>query len=130
MVSKEVVETRVKEMVAKHAINLSEVTGETRLREDAFIDSLEIVQLQMSIEDEFNIEIDESAIDRITTVQQLIGLVLSTDLRKKIDELRAERRIAEMGDDYFVTNGSARKFDERITALENELRNVLDPSAA
>ncbi|MBQ8796063.1 MAG: acyl carrier protein [Clostridia bacterium] len=54
-----------------------EITLETNLEEDLSADSLDVVDLLMSIEDEFEIEIPDEEIDNIRTVAELVSYIES-----------------------------------------------------
>lgn len=53
------------------------ITGETDLQEDLGADSLDVVDLLMSIEDEFEIEIPDDEIENIKTVGALVSYIES-----------------------------------------------------
>lgn len=53
------------------------ITMETNLEEDLSADSLDVVDLLMSIEDEFEIEIPDEEIDNIRTVAELVSYIES-----------------------------------------------------
>lgn len=59
------------------ALNVSEeeITLETRLKEDLGIDSLDAVELIMELEDEFNLEIDETEATKFVKVKDIIDLI-------------------------------------------------------
>ena len=50
----------------------SEVTLDTNIRESLGADSLDLVDLAMTIEDEFEVEITDEAIETIKTVGELV----------------------------------------------------------
>ena len=54
-----------------------EITSELKLREDLGLDSLNMVELMVELEDKFNIEIEESDLDpaALQTVSQIYDLV-------------------------------------------------------
>ena len=54
-----------------------EITSELKLREDLGLDSLNMVELMVELEDKFNIEIEESDLDpaALQTVNQIYDLV-------------------------------------------------------
>lgn len=54
-----------------------EITMDTNLEEDLSADSLDVVDLLMSIEDEFEIEIPDEEIDNIRTVAELVSYIES-----------------------------------------------------
>ena len=49
-----------------------DITPETTLVEDLGVDSLEVFQIIMGIEEEFDIEIDNEEAEKITTVQDAV----------------------------------------------------------
>ena len=51
------------------------ITPDTNLSEDLEADSLDVVDLLMSIEDEFEIEVPEEEIENIKTVDQLVKYI-------------------------------------------------------
>lgn len=51
------------------------ITMDTNLEEDLSADSLDVVDLLMSIEDEFEIEIPDEEIDSIRTVAELVSYI-------------------------------------------------------
>ncbi len=54
-----------------------DITSELKLNEDLGLDSLNLVELMVELEDKFNIEIDESDLDpaALQTVDQIYALV-------------------------------------------------------
>lgn len=53
------------------------ITMDTNLEEDLSADSLDVVDLLMSIEDEFEIEIPDEEIENIRTVAELVSYIES-----------------------------------------------------
>lgn len=51
------------------------ITADTNIAEDLGADSLDVVDLLMSIEDEFEIEIPDEEIDNIKTVGELVKYI-------------------------------------------------------
>lgn len=51
----------------------SEISMDTSIDEDLGADSLDIVDILMSIEDEFNIEIPDDAIETVKTVGDIVN---------------------------------------------------------
>ena len=51
------------------------ITPDTNLSEDLEADSLDVVDLLMSIEDEFEIEVPDEVIENIKTVDQLVKYI-------------------------------------------------------
>lgn len=55
------------------------ITMDTNLEDDLSADSLDVVDLLMSIEDEFEIEIPDEEIDSIRTVSELVSYIESNN---------------------------------------------------
>ena len=63
---------KVKKMLADQLdADEAELTMETNIAKDLDADSLDVVELLMTIEDEFNIEIPDEEIDNIKTIGDL-----------------------------------------------------------
>ena len=72
---------RIKEMlVSELGIDASEITPEAKLKGNLGISSVEFVDIAMTIEEEFDIELDEDKLRKIKTVNELCDYVES--LRK------------------------------------------------
>ena len=56
-------------------IDENEIAAETDLQDDLGADSLDVVDLLMSIEDEFEIEIPDEEIENIRTVGELVSYI-------------------------------------------------------
>ena len=54
-------------------VELSDLTENTNIEEDLGADSVEVIDLLMSLEDEFDVEIPDEAIDEIRTVGDLVA---------------------------------------------------------
>jgi acyl carrier protein len=57
------------------AVDGEKVKPEARFGEDLDADSLDLVELVMRLEEEFDISVDESELDGIETVKQALDLV-------------------------------------------------------
>ena len=67
---------KIKNLVSKHLnIDESEVTKEASFIEDLGADSLDTVELIMSFEEEFDIEIPDEDAESIKTVQNVIEYI-------------------------------------------------------
>jgi acyl carrier protein len=75
-------------LVNQLGVDEEELTPDAHIREDLGADSLDDVEVVMALEEEFDIEIDDEAAERVRTVQQIIDHVTAA-LRKQ-DSLRAE----------------------------------------
>lgn len=51
------------------------ITGETKISEDLNADSLDVVEMLMAIEDEFNIEIPDEEIENFKTVNDVVEYI-------------------------------------------------------
>ena len=51
------------------------ITAETSISDDLGADSLDVVDIIMSVEDEFDIEVPEASVENIKTVGELVSFV-------------------------------------------------------
>lgn len=56
-------------------ISREEISPKSSLDEDLSVDSLTLVDIAVRLEEEFNVEIEDEAINKIATVGQLVKLV-------------------------------------------------------
>ena len=67
---------KVKDIVTEQlGVERDEVTIESSLIDDLGADSLDIVELIMAFEEEFNIEIPDEAAEKIKTVQDVVNYI-------------------------------------------------------
>ncbi len=67
---------RVKKIVVEHlGVETEKVTEEASFIDDLGADSLDIVELVMAFEEEFNVEIPDDAAEKITTVKDAIDYI-------------------------------------------------------
>jgi len=59
------------------AVDADKVTLEANFAEDLDADSLDLVELVMALEDEFDVSIEEEELEGIATVSQAVDLVRS-----------------------------------------------------
>jgi len=72
------VEERVKKIIAeKLSVDLAEVVPEASFVDDLGADSLDLVELIMSMEEEFDTDISDEDAEKITTVQDAIDYINS-----------------------------------------------------
>ena len=71
---------KITEILAEQlAADQNTMTMETKIAEELGADSLDLVDLLMSIEDEFEIEIPDEEIDNIRTVSELVSYIESNN---------------------------------------------------
>ncbi len=70
------VETRVKEIVCEQlGVSDEEVTPQASFIDDLGADSLDIVELVMALEEEYELEISDEDAEKIKTVQDVVTLI-------------------------------------------------------
>ncbi len=77
------VEQRVIEIVCEHlAVNKEQVSRSTNFIEDIGADSLDIVELVMELEEEFDIQIPDDQAEKIKTVGEAVDYI-DAEVKKK-----------------------------------------------
>ena len=67
---------KIREILAEQLdANAEEMTMETRIAEDLGADSLDVVEMLMSVEDEFGIEIPDEAIENLKTIGNVVEYI-------------------------------------------------------
>jgi acyl carrier protein len=74
-VSDDTLERFTKCAVEVLAVDADRITPEARFGDDLDADSLDLVELVMALEEEFDIKVDESELEGIETVGQALALV-------------------------------------------------------
>jgi len=70
------VETKVREIICEQlGVSEEEVTAEASFIEDLGADSLDIVELVMAMEEEFEVEIPDEEAEHIKTVQDAVNFI-------------------------------------------------------
>ena len=70
------VESKVRDIISEQlGVSADEVTPEASFIEDLGADSLDIVELVMALEEEFECEIPDEEAEKITTVQQAVDYI-------------------------------------------------------
>lgn len=59
-------------------VDTEEITMETTFMEDLGADSLDVFQIVMGIEEEFNMEIPAEKVEHIATVEEAVNLIKNT----------------------------------------------------
>ena len=62
-------------LAAQFDVDAESIAADTDIQEDLNADSLDIVDLIMSIEDEFGIEVPDTAVDEVRTVGDLVKFI-------------------------------------------------------
>ncbi len=74
------IEQKVKKIIVEHlSVDESKVVPSASLIDDLGADSLDTVELVMSFEEEFGIEIPDDAAEKIRTVQDVVDYVASQE---------------------------------------------------
>lgn len=74
----ELVELRVKQIISEQFnIKLEEISDESNIKEDLPADSLDIINLICTLEEEFNIEVSDEDIYTFQTVSDIINYISS-----------------------------------------------------
>ncbi|QRN41249.1 MAG: acyl carrier protein [Neisseriaceae bacterium] len=72
------IENKVREIVSEQlCIEIEKIKNESSFQEDLGADSLDIVELVMSLEEAFGCEIPDEDAEKITTVQQAIDYIVA-----------------------------------------------------
>ena len=70
------IETKVSEIIAEQlGINEDDITAESSLSEDLGADSLDIVEVVMALEEEFEVDISDDEAEKCDTVGDFTALV-------------------------------------------------------
>jgi len=69
---------RIKKIIVEQlSVSEDSITEDSRFIEDLGADSLDFVELVMAIEEEFDIEINENEVDKLSTVGDAVNYVKS-----------------------------------------------------
>lgn len=83
MKGNEIMLEKIKEIIAEQlSVEAETITAETSFKEDLGADSLDLFELVMSLEEEYNIEIPSEDLESITTV----GAVMEYLKNKGVEE--------------------------------------------
>ena len=66
---------KVKAILAEQFGDVGELTEDARIHDDLGADSMDVVDLIMSIEEEFHMEVQDEDIEKITTVGDLVSFI-------------------------------------------------------
>lgn len=76
-VNVEVIQESLKTIIKNKLIVKDEIVNGTKLTEDLGADSLDLVELVMQIEEEFDIEIPDEEFENIATFGELVDLIVT-----------------------------------------------------
>ena len=71
------IQTKVVSIVRENGFTLYEVMPTARLKDDLTMDSMDILELTMALESEFEIDIEDAVFDQWQTLQDVIQTVAS-----------------------------------------------------
>lgn len=71
----EILQRVVKVTVSKLSVNESEVVPTASFKDDLGADSLDIVELALGFEEEFNLQIPDESVNGIVTVQDAVDFI-------------------------------------------------------
>lgn len=70
-------ENKIKEIISEQFnLDIEKINLDTNFQDDLSADSLDLVELIMAFEDEFNLEIDDEDVSNISTVSDLLEEIL------------------------------------------------------
>lgn len=69
---------KIRKIIAEEMnLNVEDVKSESRFVEDLAADSLDVIQIVLKLEEEFDIEIPDDAVEQISTVQDAVDQIRS-----------------------------------------------------
>ena len=69
---------KIRKIIAEEMnLNVEDVNPESRFVEDLAADSLDVIQIVLKLEEEFDIEIPDDAVEQISTVQDAVDQIKS-----------------------------------------------------
>ena len=69
---------KIRKIIAEEMnLNVEDVKPESRFVEDLAADSLDVIQIVLKLEEEFDIEIPDDAVEQISTVQDAVDQIRS-----------------------------------------------------
>lgn len=67
---------KLQEIIAEQLeLDLDKITYESHILDDLGADSLDVVDLVMSVEDEFEVEVPDEALENIRTVEEMVKYI-------------------------------------------------------
>ena len=84
IVTQEIVASRVETIIRKQVGSDTSLSPETHLQDDLGMDSLELVELGVTLENEFSVSIADADVRRCGTLSDITQLVLHTEQQEKV----------------------------------------------
>jgi len=75
--SEEILASVIKVVADQLSVDASEIRPESSFQDDLGADSLDLVELIMAMEEEFDVKIDDDAAQKIKTVQNAVDFISS-----------------------------------------------------
>ena len=84
IVTQEIVASRVENIIRKQVGSDTSLFPETHLQDDLGMDSLELVELGVALENEFGVSIADADVRRCGTLSDVIHLVLRAESEERV----------------------------------------------
>jgi acyl carrier protein len=84
IVTQEIVASRVEKIIRKQVGSDTSLSPETHLQDDLGMDSLELVELGVALENEFSVSIADADVRRCGTLSDVIHLVLRAESEERV----------------------------------------------
>lgn len=91
-------------------LKVEEVTVEFNLKDEDKIDSLDLIEIAMDIENKYNVEISDEDSEKITTAEELIAYVYAK-LEKEEPTTKTDEEILELEEDQLTEEEKVRKVE-------------------
>lgn len=82
--TQEIVSSRVEKIIRRQVGSDTPLSAETHLQDDLGMDSLELVELGVTLENEFSVFVPDADVRRCATLSDVIQLVLRAESEEKV----------------------------------------------
>jgi acyl carrier protein len=82
--TQEIVSSRVENIICEQVGSDTSLSSETHLQDDLGMDSLELVELGVTLENEFSVPLPDADVRRCATLNDVIQLVLRAESEEKV----------------------------------------------